>query len=154
MLPMLIASLLLLTLSDAARAQLLHLLTGGASTGSRTNWPLAALLVTCLLFMTVNPEARVFLMFVDAVGVDFFVLLLTLQLRAWTGLCWDVALIPTVRHLKRLAPFPMQLPTVDVLKDFPDHAACAVVGSAFSAVFLLTVALAVLLPMTALVRDL
>jgi hypothetical protein len=39
------------------------------------------LAVLALLVVTVNPEVRALLFFVDAIGIDIFLLLVTLQLR-------------------------------------------------------------------------
>jgi hypothetical protein len=125
--------------SESARAELLRPLSADRSgyRPARVNWAMVALLVSFLLLVTMEPEARIFWMFIDAVGMDFFLLLLACQFRANVWFMRDSVVIPIWRRLKIGAPFPMDLPTRRTMKDFPYLSGCAMAGMMVSVTFLL-----------------
>ncbi len=138
-----LAVLFWLLVDKSARSELLRLITadGAGRKSAQVNWIVAAFVVSFLLLIVLEPEARVFLMFIDAVGVDFFVLLLVCQLQSHVCLVRDSFVLPILRRLKTCAPFPMDLPTARVIKEFPYLSACAVFGIAVSASFILVMCL-------------
>lgn len=141
--PALLAALIWLSISKSARSELLSLITVDSSgrKSVRVNWAVAAAVVSLLLLIVMEPESRVFLMFIDAVGLDFFVLLLLCQLQSNVWLVRDGLVLPILRRLKNSAPFPMDLPTTKVIKEFPYLSACAVFGIVMSASFILVMRL-------------
>lgn len=68
--PALLAVLCLLLISKSARSEVLRLLTADASgrKSVQVNWAVAACVVSFLLLVVLEPEARVFLMFIDTIG--------------------------------------------------------------------------------------
>jgi len=131
-----------LSVSESAKAELLRLLNAGGSGNkcTRVNWAMIALLVSFILLLTMAPEARVFWMFIDAVGMDFFLLMLACQFRANVWLIRNNAVNPIWRRLKNWAPFPMDLPTRRVVRDYPYLSGCAIAGILMSVSFLLVMA--------------
>ena len=127
---------------------------GRSTSNSRqVHWPLVALLVAFLLLLAIEPETRVFLMFIDAVGLDFFLLLLGCQFRDCSWILRDRALNPVWRRLNTWGPFPMDCPTRQVMTEFPYLSACAVVGLVVSVSFLLATSLVIVLPVTVLIYS-
>jgi hypothetical protein len=141
--PALLAVLIWLLISKSARAELIRLLLsdGSGRKSVRVNWVVAAAVVSFLLLIVMEPESRVFLMFIDAVGLDFFVLLLVCQLESNVCLIRDSIVMPILLRLKRCAPFPMDLPTSRVIRDYPYLSACAIFGIVMSASFILAMCL-------------
>jgi hypothetical protein len=80
--------------------------TGGRSATIR----ILALLVVIALVLVIDPEIRLFLAFIDAVGVDFFLLLLVLQGRDLFALLHGTVISPAVHYLAALGPYPLPLP--------------------------------------------
>lgn len=141
--PALLAAFIWLSISKSARSELLRLITADSSgrKSVRVNWAVAAAVVSLLLLIVMEPESRVFLMFIDAVGLDFFVLLLVCQFQSHVCLVQDIIVMPIVRRLKRCAPFPMDLPTARVIRAYPYLSACAMFGIVMSACFILAMCL-------------
>lgn len=141
--PAMLAVIFWLLVSKSARSEILRLLTFDRSgrEAVRINWAVAALVVSMLLLVAMEPEARVFLMFIDAVGLDFFLLLLACQLRTNVWLIRDRFVMLILRRLKNCAPFPMDLPTPRVIREFPYLSACAMFGVVVSAGFILAICL-------------
>lgn len=139
----LLAALILLSISKTARSGLLRLITADSSgrKSVRVNWAVAAAMVSLLLLIVMEPESRVFLMFIDAVGLDFFVLLLLCQLQSNVCLAGDRIVMPILRRLKKCAPFPMDLPTARVIRDYPYLSACGMFGIVMSASFMFAMCL-------------
>jgi hypothetical protein len=77
------------------------------------------LLVLLLLLITLEPETRAFLMVVDWIGADVFLLLLFFQGRemlVWSGRAlWQ----PALRFLEVWSWFPMPLPSFALLRRHP-----------------------------------
>jgi len=141
--PALFAAIIWLSISKSASSELLRLITADSSgrKSVRVNWALAAVVVSLLLLIVMEPESRVFLMFIDAVGLDFFVLLLLCQLQSNVCLVRDSIVMPVLRRVNPCAPFPMDLPTARVIRDYPYLSACAMFGIVMSASFILAMCL-------------
>jgi len=58
------------------------------------------------LFVAIEPEARIFLMFLDSLGVDLFVTFCVLFLRHNLVLIAAILLIPLLKWTYRLGPVP------------------------------------------------
>ena len=93
-------------------------------------WRLAALLVIIVLLFARDPELRALLFFVDYIGVDIFLILLSFQGREmliWSGRAlWQ----PTMRFLEVWSWFPMPLPGPSLLRQHPGWSLLAVVQAA------------------------
>jgi hypothetical protein len=131
-----------LVFSRTSRSQLSRLLDFSAwrSNSRGVNAPLVSLLIVIALLVTVQPEARVFLMFLDAVGLDFFLLLLTLQGRNYLCIIRGQVITPMWRKLRASGPAPLDylvFPTLNVMKAFPFLSACSVVAIGISVGFIL-----------------
>jgi hypothetical protein len=63
-------------------------------------------LVVLALFVAIEPEARIFLMFLDSVGVDLFLAVCVLYLRHNLVLVAAILLIPVLRWTYRWGPVP------------------------------------------------
>jgi hypothetical protein len=137
-----VAATFWLLVSESARAELLRLLGAGRSgyKFARVNWAMVALLVSFILLVTMEPEARVFWMFIDAVGMDFFLLMLACQFRANVWLIRDSVVNLIWRRFKNWAPFPIDPPTRRVIRDYPYLSGCAIAGIMMSIGFLLVMA--------------
>ena len=62
--------------------------------------------VVLALFVAIEPEARIFLMFLDSVGVDLFVTLSVLFLRHNLVLVAAILLVPILQWAYRWGPVP------------------------------------------------
>ena len=89
-------------------------------------WRLAALLVLVALLFARDPELRALLFFLDYIGVDVFLILLFFQGRemlVWSGRAlWQ----PTMRFLEVWSWFPMPLPSLSLLRQYPGWSLLAV----------------------------
>ena len=84
-------------------------------------------LVVLALFVAVEPEARIFLMFLDSVGVDLFVTLCVLFLRHNLVLVAALLLIPILKWTYRWGPVPGFWPSRLVIRSSATWAGYAVV---------------------------
>jgi hypothetical protein len=84
-------------------------------------------LVVLALFVAVEPEARIVLMFLDSVGVDLFVTMCVLYLRHNLILVAAILLIPILKRAYRWGPVPGFWPSRLVIKSSPSWAGYAVV---------------------------
>jgi hypothetical protein len=80
-------------------------------TDRSTTVKVLGMLVLLALMIVLNPEVRVFLLFLDSVTVDLFLLLLALQGRGYLWLLHGAVILPAVRHLADLGPYPLPLPS-------------------------------------------
>jgi hypothetical protein len=78
-----------------------------------------ALLVVVALVLVLDPEVRLLLLFVDAVGVDFVLLLLAIQGRALFSLLLGSVIMPLIHYLATLGPYPLPLPSRWLLTQHP-----------------------------------
>jgi hypothetical protein len=84
-------------------------------------------LVVLALFVAIEPEARIFLMFLDSVGVDLFVTLCVLFLRHNLVLAVAILLIPILKWSYRWGPVPGFWPSRLVIRSSASWAGYAVV---------------------------
>ena len=84
-------------------------------------------LVVLALFIAIEPEARIFLMFLDSVGVDLFVTLCVLFLRHNLVLVAAILLIPILKWTYRWGPVPGFWPSRLVIRSSASWAGYAVV---------------------------
>ena len=84
-------------------------------------------LVVLALFVAIEPEARIFLMFLDSVGVDLFVAVSALYLRHNLLLIAAILLVPVLRGIYRLGPVPGFWPSRLVIGSSATWAGYAVV---------------------------
>jgi hypothetical protein len=83
-------------------------------------------LVVLALFVAIDPEARVFLMFLDSFGVDLFFALCALFVRHNFELCVAILLIPILKGIYRWGPVPGFWPSGVVLKSSVSWAGYAI----------------------------
>ena len=86
----------------------------------KSTWKIATFLVVS--FLIFNPELVVFGMFVDAVGLDIFLLLLEVQVIALIGYYFQNWIKPSLnlvkRQIQKLDPY-FFIPTRNVISKFP-----------------------------------
>ena len=83
------------------------------------------LLLVLVLIAALNPEIRVFLLLLDAIGVDLFLLLLMIQGREYLQWLSAVVIVPTAHRLSMWGPYPMPLPTRWLVTQHPFWSAYA-----------------------------
>jgi hypothetical protein len=84
-------------------------------------------LVVLALFIAIEPEARIFIMFLDSVGVDLFVTVCALYLRHNLVLVAAILLIPILKWTYRWGPVPGFWPSRLVIRSSATWAGYAVV---------------------------
>jgi hypothetical protein len=84
-------------------------------------------LVVLALFVALEPETRIFLMFLDSVGVDLFVTVCVLYLRHNLVLAAAILLIPILKWTYRWGPVPGFWPSRFVIRSSSIWAGYAVV---------------------------
>jgi hypothetical protein len=84
-------------------------------------------LVILALFVAVEPEARIFLMFLDSMGVDLFITVCVLYLRHNLVLVAAILLIPILKWSYGWGPVPGFWPSRLVIKSSASWAGYAVV---------------------------
>ena len=84
-------------------------------------------LVVLALFIAIEPEARIFLMILDSVGVDLFVTVCVLYLRHNLVLVAAILLIPILKWIYRWGPVPGFWPSRLVIRSSATWAGYAVV---------------------------
>ena len=84
-------------------------------------------LVVLALFVATEPETRIFLMFLDSVGVDLFVTVCVLYLRHNLVLVAAILLIPILKWTYRWGPVPGFWPSKLVIRSSASWAGYAVV---------------------------
>ena len=84
-------------------------------------------LVFLALVVAIEPETRIFLMFLDSVGVDLFVAVCALYLRDNLVLVAAILLVPVLRGIYRLGPVPGFWPSRLVIRSSATWAGYAVV---------------------------
>ena len=89
-------------------------------------------LVLLALFVAIEPEARIFLMFLDSVGVDLFVTLCVLFLRHNLVIVAAILLIPLLKWTYRWGPVPGFWPSRLVIRSSATWAGYAVVVPAMT----------------------
>jgi hypothetical protein len=84
-------------------------------------------LVLLALFVAIEPETRIFLMFLDSVGVDLFVTVCVLYLRHNLVLVAAILLIPILKWTYRWGPVPGFWPSKLVIRSSATWAGYAVI---------------------------
>jgi hypothetical protein len=84
-------------------------------------------LVVLALFVAIEPETRIFLMFLDSVGIDLFVTFCVLFLRHNLVLVAAILLIPVLKWTYRWGPVPGFWPSRLVIRSSATWAGYAVV---------------------------
>jgi hypothetical protein len=114
-------TILLLLFSEPAAAAL-DQWTGARSSGTGTRAAAInalTLLLAVALILALNPEVRLFLIFLDALGVDIFLMLLFFQGRDILQWLHAAVGLPTARSLERWGWYPMTLPHRSLFKQHP-----------------------------------
>jgi hypothetical protein len=93
---------------------------------NRTFGLVVGTLVVLALLVAINPETRIFLLFLDSFGVDLFVALCALFVRHNLELCVAILLIPILKGIYRWGPVPGFWPSGVVLKSSASWAGYAV----------------------------
>ena len=130
MILLVLAYMLVLVQSDQSMVVRLLCLVGinRRLTRSESTFVLAlGVLVVLALFVAIEPEARLFLMFLDSVGVDLFVTLCVLFLRHNLVLVAAISLIPILKWTYRWGPVPGFWPSRLVIRSSATWAGYAVV---------------------------
>jgi hypothetical protein len=111
---------------------------------------IVAALVFLALFLAIDPEARIFLMFIDSFGADLFVTLCVLFFRHRLAITISILIIPILRGLYRWGPVPGFWPSKIVIKSSATWAGYAVLWPAMALLFASVYTLLI----TAVVTDL
>lgn len=114
-------TILLLLFTESATAELNHWTgTRSWSVASRaaTIRALALLLIVMLVF-SLNPEVRAFLIFVDMVGIDIFLMLIFFQGRDILHWLHVAVSLSTARRLAGWGWYPMPLPHRALFRQHP-----------------------------------
>jgi hypothetical protein len=82
--------------------------------------------VVLALFVALNPETRLFLMFIDSFGIDLFASLCVLYVRDHLTLCIALLIIPALKGIYGWGPVPGFWPSKIVIKSSLSWAAYAV----------------------------
>jgi hypothetical protein len=94
-------------------------LLGTRSPGRQITAGVLGLLVLLALVIALDPEIRILLLLLDAIGVDVFLLLLTFQGREYLQWLGAAVIVPTAQRLSMWGPYPMPLPTRWLLTQHP-----------------------------------
>jgi hypothetical protein len=78
-----------------------------------------ALLVMVALVLALDPEVRAILVFVDAIGIDIFLMLLFFQGQEILRWVLVAMCVPAVRSLERWSWYPMPIPNRALFKEHP-----------------------------------
>jgi hypothetical protein len=103
---------------ESALAPLKQLL-GVRSPGRRVTAGVLGLLVLLALLIALDPEVRILLLLLDAIGVDVFLLLLTFQGREYLQWLSAAVIVPAAHRLSMWGPYPMPLPTRWLVSQHP-----------------------------------
>jgi hypothetical protein len=107
-------------------------------------------LVFLALFVAIDPEARIFLMFIDSFGADLFVTLCVLFFRHRLAITISILIIPILKGLYRWGPVPGFWPSKLVVRSSATWTGYAILWPAMALLF----ASAYTLLITAVVTDL
>jgi hypothetical protein len=93
---------------------------------------IVGVLVFLAMFVAIEPEARIFLMFIDSFGVDLFVTLCVLFFRHQLAITLSILIIPILRGLYRWGPVPGFWPSKLVIRSSVSWAGYAVLWPAMA----------------------
>jgi len=111
---------------------------------------IVAALVFLALFVAIDPEARIFLMFIDSFGADLFVTLCVLFFRHRLAITISILIIPILKGLYRWGPVPGFWPSKLVVRSSATWTGYAILWPAIALLF----ASAYSLLITAVIGDL
>jgi hypothetical protein len=77
------------------------------------------------LLLVLNPEVRIALLFLDAIGLELLLMLVAYQLRSTLGVLRHIG--ATLRYLSSGQPLPFCVPTAGQIRSEPAFAASALV---------------------------
>ncbi len=97
---------------------------GRSASGSRRN-AATSLVIGIAFLLVLNPEVRIALLFVDAIGLELLLLLVAYQLRSTREVLRHVG--ATLRYLSSGKPLPLCIPTAGQLRNEPAFAASGLV---------------------------
>jgi hypothetical protein len=140
---------------EPARASLSELL-GIASwegAGRRTAFQALGLLLLIGLTLSVDPEIRGFLLFVNDMGLDIFLLLLTIQGRGYLLLLNEAVVLPTARSLANWGWYPVVLPSRWLLREHPFWGVYATVKPVVVAAMIVALSVAAMWPLGVAARG-
>jgi hypothetical protein len=100
-------------------------LLGTRSPGRQVTAGVLGLLVLLALVIALDPEVRILLLLLDAIGVDVFLLLLTFQGREYLQWLGAAVIVPIAQRLSMWGPYPMPLPTRWLVTQHPFWSAYA-----------------------------
>ena len=109
-------------------------------------------LVFLALFVAIDPEARIFLMFIDSFGADLFVTLCVLFFRHRLAITISLLIIPILKGLYRWGPVPGFWPSKFVLRSSASWAGYAILWPATALLFYSLFALSITAWLSGLVR--
>jgi hypothetical protein len=115
-----LTTIVLLFRESAAEA--LRLWTGSRARGTaerETTARALGIVILVALIVALDPEVRAFLVFLDAIGIDVFVMLLLFQggeILQWLSVAMG---LPAIRQLETRGWYPMPLPSCRLLKQHP-----------------------------------
>jgi hypothetical protein len=107
-------------------------------------------LVFLALFVAIDPEARIFLMFIDSFGADLFVTLCVLFFRHRLAITISLLIIPILKGLYRWGPVPGFWPSKLVVRSSVTWTGYAILWPAMALLFASVYTLLI----TAVVTDL
>jgi hypothetical protein len=111
------------------------------------------LLVVVWLVYTLNPEVRAFLLVVDFLGVDLFLMLIFFQGQEILGWAVSAILAPALRSFEWWGRFPMPIPNSRLFKQHPLWSLYATAQSIALALLIVTLVVPwILLLRSALIR--
>jgi hypothetical protein len=96
---------------------------------------IVAALVFLALFVAIDPEARVFLMFIDSFGADLFVTLCVLFFRHRLAITISILIIPVLKGLYRWGPVPYFWPSKLVIRSSATWAGYAILWPLMALLF-------------------
>jgi hypothetical protein len=146
----LLALTIVVLLFKESAAEALHLWTGTRAwsvAGREATVRALSIVVLVALIVALDPEVRLFLVFLDAIGVDLFVMLLLFQGRELLQWLSVVMGLPARRLLETRGWYPMPLPSYRLFKQHPRW---SVYAAGRAAVMIILIAL----PTGALLRGL
>jgi hypothetical protein len=111
--------------------------TQWTTTGRATTLRILSVVVLVALVLSIDPEARAFWAFLDATGVDIFLMLLFLQGRAtvyWLNIPGHLGAL--LRILETWGRYPMPLPHRTLIKQHPGWSAYSAAQSICMAMLL------------------
>jgi hypothetical protein len=116
-------------------------------TGRRATARALGLLVLIALIVALDPEVRGFLLLINDLGLDIFLLLLSFQGREYLLVLNESVLLPVARNLANWGSYPVVLPSRWLLREHPFWGVYATLKPVAVAATIATVCVAVTWPL-------